>query len=247
LFTLFPALKKFWLYRAGKLSGGQKQMLAIARAMIEPRRLLLIRGDPSKGSRRAIVANLSRRCAELKRTQTTVLLVEQELQRREVARRSRRGNGRRSRRAYGAMAELSRRRCLASSASRTVAGGASMSETRFDWIPLALSRACGDRVAADRQPVDLADADDGRLAMGMIIFIAAFRPDPGVGTDGTCSTSGTAVFIALGAFIGRPCSARMGDWTSCRNLWTNLGAVLPAMLVAMALAGAVGWAFEACW
>ncbi|MBV9892325.1 MAG: ATP-binding cassette domain-containing protein, partial [Rhizobacter sp.] len=32
IFELFPALKKFWLYPAGKLSGGQKQMLAIARA-----------------------------------------------------------------------------------------------------------------------------------------------------------------------------------------------------------------------
>jgi len=36
----------------------------------------------------------------------------------------------------------------------------------------------------------------------------------------------------------------MGDWTSSPDLWTNLGAVFPAMLVAMALAGAVGWAFE---
>jgi branched-chain amino acid transport system ATP-binding protein len=37
IFGLFPALKKFWLYPAGKLSGGQKQMLAIARAIVEPR------------------------------------------------------------------------------------------------------------------------------------------------------------------------------------------------------------------
>ena len=44
LFGLFPALKTFWLHPAGKLSGGQKQMLAIARAMVEPRRLLLIEG-----------------------------------------------------------------------------------------------------------------------------------------------------------------------------------------------------------
>jgi branched-chain amino acid transport system ATP-binding protein len=76
LFGLFPALKKFWLYPAGKLSGGQKQMLAIARAMIEPRRLLLI-DEPSKGLAPAIVGNLIEALRELKRTQTTVLLVEQ--------------------------------------------------------------------------------------------------------------------------------------------------------------------------
>jgi len=76
LFTLFPALKKFWLYPAGKLSGGQKQMLAIARAMVEPRRLLLI-DEPSKGLAPAIVRNMIGALRELKNTQTTVLLVEQ--------------------------------------------------------------------------------------------------------------------------------------------------------------------------
>jgi branched-chain amino acid transport system ATP-binding protein len=76
LFALFPALKKFWLYPAGKLSGGQKQMLAIARAIVEPRRLLLI-DEPSKGLAPAIVQNLIAALRELKSTQTTVLLVEQ--------------------------------------------------------------------------------------------------------------------------------------------------------------------------
>ena len=76
LFGLFPALKKFWLHPAGKLSGGQKQMLSIARAMVEPRRLLLI-DEPSKGLAPAIVQNLISALRELKRTQTTVLLVEQ--------------------------------------------------------------------------------------------------------------------------------------------------------------------------
>jgi len=79
LFGLFPALKKFWLYPAGKLSGGQKQMLAIARAMVEPRRLLLI-DEPSKGLAPAIVQNLIAALRELKRTATTVLLVEQNFQ-----------------------------------------------------------------------------------------------------------------------------------------------------------------------
>ena len=76
LFGLFPALKTFWLHPAGKLSGGQKQMLAIARAMIEPRRLLLI-DEPSKGLAPAIVRNLIAALRELKSTATTVLLVEQ--------------------------------------------------------------------------------------------------------------------------------------------------------------------------
>ena len=76
LFGLFPALKKFWLYPAGKLSGGQKQMLSVARAMVEEQRLLLI-DEPSKGLAPAIVQNLIAALRELKSTRTTVLLVEQ--------------------------------------------------------------------------------------------------------------------------------------------------------------------------
>lgn len=76
IFGLFPALKKFWLYPAGKLSGGQKQMLAVARAIVEPRRLLLI-DEPSKGLAPAIIQNLISALNELKKTRTTILLVEQ--------------------------------------------------------------------------------------------------------------------------------------------------------------------------
>jgi len=76
IFGLFPALKKFWLYPAGKLSGGQKQRLAVARAIVEPRKLLLI-DEPSKGLAPAIIQNMIAALRELKATQTTVLLVEQ--------------------------------------------------------------------------------------------------------------------------------------------------------------------------
>jgi branched-chain amino acid transport system ATP-binding protein len=76
IFGLFPALKKFWLYPAGKLSGGQKQMLAVARAIVEPRKLLLI-DEPSKGLAPAIIQNLIAAFRELKSRQTTILLVEQ--------------------------------------------------------------------------------------------------------------------------------------------------------------------------
>ncbi|WP_088280793.1 ABC transporter ATP-binding protein [Ideonella sp. A 288] len=76
IFGLFPALKKFWLYPAGKLSGGQKQMLAVARAICEPRALLLI-DEPSKGLAPAIIQNLITAFNELKRQRTTIVLVEQ--------------------------------------------------------------------------------------------------------------------------------------------------------------------------
>ena len=76
IFGLFPALKKFWLYPAGKLSGGQKQMLAVARAICEPRALILI-DEPSKGLAPSIINNLIAAFRELKAQKTTILLVEQ--------------------------------------------------------------------------------------------------------------------------------------------------------------------------
>jgi branched-chain amino acid transport system ATP-binding protein len=75
-FDLFPALKTFFRSLAGNLSGGQKQMLAIARAIVEPRRLLLV-DEPTKGLAPAIVANMVEAFRELKRTDTTLLVVEQ--------------------------------------------------------------------------------------------------------------------------------------------------------------------------
>ena len=76
IFGLFPAIKKFWLHPAGLLSGGQKQMLAVARAIVEPRALLLI-DEPSKGLAPAIIQNMIAAFRELKSGDTTILLVEQ--------------------------------------------------------------------------------------------------------------------------------------------------------------------------
>jgi branched-chain amino acid transport system ATP-binding protein len=76
IFGLFPALKRFWDTPAGALSGGQKQMLAIGRALIEPRRLLLI-DEPTKGLAPAVIQHMIDALLELKRNAITVLLVEQ--------------------------------------------------------------------------------------------------------------------------------------------------------------------------
>lgn len=76
VFRAFPAMRKFWSLPAGALSGGQKQMLAISRAVIEPRKLLLV-DEPSKGLAPAIIVNMIAAFRELKELDTTILLVEQ--------------------------------------------------------------------------------------------------------------------------------------------------------------------------
>ena len=76
IFGRFEALKRFWTLPAGLLSGGQKQMLAVARAIIEPRRLLLI-DEPTKGLAPAIIANMIDAFRELKDGESTLLVVEQ--------------------------------------------------------------------------------------------------------------------------------------------------------------------------
>ena len=78
IFSLFPAVEKFWNHPAGKLSGGQKQMLAVSRAIVEPRELLLV-DEPSKGLAPAIINNMIDAFAQLKASGVTILLVEQNI------------------------------------------------------------------------------------------------------------------------------------------------------------------------
>ncbi|WP_087974657.1 ABC transporter ATP-binding protein [Oceanobacillus rekensis] len=72
---LFPDLKKFWKKPGGALSGGQKQMLAIARAYVNKNELLLI-DEPSKGLAPIIVDKVTESIEQMKEN-TTILLVEQ--------------------------------------------------------------------------------------------------------------------------------------------------------------------------
>ena len=81
------------------------------------------------------------------------------------------------------------------------------------------------------------------LAMGTIIFIMASGLTLVFGLMDVLNF-GHGLFIALGAFVATTVLGSMADWTGSASWLMNLAAVLPAMLVAMAVAGAVGLAFE---
>ena len=81
------------------------------------------------------------------------------------------------------------------------------------------------------------------LAMGMIIFIVASGMTLVFGLMDVLNF-GHGLFIAIGAYMAATVLGSMSDWTQTDSLWMNLAAVLPAMIVGMLVAGAVGLAFE---
>jgi branched-chain amino acid transport system permease protein len=107
----------------------------------------------------------------------------------------------------------------------------------FDWRPIALllglMAAALPALGSGSTWVTLTFAG---LAMGLIIFVIASGLTLVFGLMDVLNF-GHGVFIALGAFVA---TSVMGATVG----WNGFAAVFAAMLVAMALAGAVGWAFE---
>jgi branched-chain amino acid transport system permease protein len=114
----------------------------------------------------------------------------------------------------------------------------------FDWKPLALVPLLAvfvfPFIGSSSTWLTLTVAG---LAMGMIIFIIASGLTLVFGLMDVLNF-GHGVFIALGAFVATTVFSFMGDWTGSQDIWRNLMAVFPAMLVAMLVSGAVGLAFE---
>jgi branched-chain amino acid transport system ATP-binding protein len=76
VFALFPRLSERASQMAGTLSGGEQQMLAIGRALVQRPELLLL-DEPSMGLSPLLVEEIFRMIAQINRAGTTILLVEQ--------------------------------------------------------------------------------------------------------------------------------------------------------------------------
>ncbi|WP_341888860.1 branched-chain amino acid ABC transporter permease [Variovorax sp. YR752] len=124
------------------------------------------------------------------------------------------------------------------------AAAAAVPKAAFDWLPLALVPLLAllalPLVGSPSTWLTLTVAG---LAMGMIVFVTASGLTLVFGLMDVLNF-GHGVFIAFGAYVATTVFAGMADWTSVDSLVRNLGAVFAAMIAAMVLAGAIGWAFE---
>jgi len=124
------------------------------------------------------------------------------------------------------------------------AAPAAVPKASFDWIPLALLVALmAVALPLVGSPSTWITLTVAGLAMGLIIFIISSGLTLVFGLMDVLNF-GHGVFIALGAFVATTVLGAMSGFTASPSLGANLVAVFAAMLVAMALAGAVGWAFE---
>ncbi len=120
---------------------------------------------------------------------------------------------------------------------------AEIPKAKFDWKPIILLVALmGLALPAIGSPSSWLTLTVAGLAMGLIIFVIASGLTLVFGLMDVLNF-GHGVFIALGAFMATSVMAGMAGF-SAEGGWQSLTVVFAAMAVAMAVAGAVGWAFE---
>jgi branched-chain amino acid transport system permease protein len=126
----------------------------------------------------------------------------------------------------------------------TAAAPASLPKSQFDWIPLALVVAlAGVGLPAIGSTSTWLTLTVAGLAMGLIVFVIASGLTLVFGLMDVLNF-GHGVFIAFGAFVATSVLGGMHAWAVADSVALNLGAIFVAMLAAMAVAGALGWAFE---
>ena len=130
-----------------------------------------------------------------------------------------------------------------SAAPVPLTASAAVPKAKFDFVPLLLVLALALAALPFMRPSTWITLTVAGLAMGMIVFIIASGLTLVFGLMDVLNF-GHGVFIAFGAFIATTVLGAMGGYMSAPGLGANLLAIFTAMLVAMALAGAVGLVFE---
>ena len=117
-------------------------------------------------------------------------------------------------------------------------------KAQFDWKPIALLAAVmAIGLPLIGSPSTWVTLTVAGLAMGLIVFIIASGLTLVFGLMDVLNF-GHGVFIAAGAFVATSVMGGMGAWVEADHLLQNLTVIFLAMLAAMAVAGALGLAFE---
>jgi len=130
-----------------------------------------------------------------------------------------------------------------SAVTTPITAPAAVPQAKFDFVPLLLVAVLALAALPFMRPSTWVTLTVAGLAMGMIVFIMASGLTLVFGLMDVLNF-GHGAFIALGAFIATTVLGAMGGYITTPALGANLLAIFAAMLVAMALAGAVGFAFE---
>jgi branched-chain amino acid transport system permease protein len=113
-----------------------------------------------------------------------------------------------------------------------------------DWVPLLLIPVMAAlALPLVGSPATWVTLTVAGLAMGLMIFIMASGLTLTFGLMDVLNF-GHGAFIAVGAFVAASVMLALAPWMTADSLWLNLGAMAPAVLAAIAVSGALGWAFE---
>jgi branched-chain amino acid transport system permease protein len=117
-------------------------------------------------------------------------------------------------------------------------------KSRIDWIPLALMAAVAlGALARIGNPSTWLTLTIAGLAMGLLIFIMSSGLTLVFGLMDVMNFA-HGLFIAVGAYVAASTVRMFSAASGADSFVANLGALLPAVLAAMVLAGLLGWFFE---
>jgi branched-chain amino acid transport system permease protein len=114
---------------------------------------------------------------------------------------------------------------------------------QIDWLPIALLLAICLGALALISPSTWLTLTIAGLAMGLLIFLMASGLTLVFGLMDVMNFA-HGLFIAVGAYVAASTLRYFSAAADADSLWLNLGAIAPAVLAAMLVAGLLGWAFE---